>query len=532
MNSANTTTATNTGANTADTIAEKPPRFDFPTWLPPMLVKELRQGLRTRWFVFSVIGLHTMLVITFAWALVVQFFNEAASLDNMMHNFLWVFTMVTLLLVMPLRGLGAIRPEIEARNVDLLVLTQLTSWRIVLGKWISIVAQSALLLVTLLPYVVMQYFLGGAETLDDLMIFGWVYAISCALTAAVLWVSGVHRFVRVLAAIGVVALATGAFGSEFSKWLLYGLAGGQRVFSSGGSSGDDFSVVFGIALALCMLFDMAIAVVFFLLQAARQIAPPSENHSPVTRLLALAMLLPIPLLFFPQGLERNMRQLLEVQSVLALIVFMLACVLELASVELPMAVHVRRLFGWGGGGRRLLCMLFLPGWTSAAIFTLAGLGFFAVMVPAGTFPEPLSDLRFLRVLGLAWVAVVLPAALMSLFVKRGKFAVFIVYVLLQVAAGLACLAGAYFINAGGISTSAKETISDVFRILPVTGFWYELARLAGNRHATVGMFELGAQLVICAGSVSFIAWCGKPFFRAYRAGIKSVKFETTEDEAG
>lgn len=518
--------------NTTDTAAEKPPRFDFPTWLPPMLVKELRQGLRTRWFVFSVIGLHTLLVITFAWALVIQYFNADARLDNMMYNFLWAFTMITLLLLMPLRGLGALRTEIEARNVDLLVLTQLTSWRIVLGKWVSLVVQTALLLVTLLPYVVMQYFLGGTDLLDDMTALGFLYAASCGLTAAVLWVSGVHRFLRVLAALAVVVLATVTLGSELLKWLQYGLAGGHRLFSGDSMADSGLSAAFVVILALCMFFNVAMATVFFLLQAARQIAPPSENHSPATRLLALTLLLPIPLLFFLQGMEQAMRKLLEVQSVLALIVFMLACVLELATVELPMAVHVRRLFGWGGGGRRLLCMLFLPGWTSAAIFTLAGLGFFAVMVVAGTFPDPLSGLRFLRVLGLVWVAVTLPAALMSLFVKRGRLAALLVYVLLQVAAGLACLAGAYFINAGGISAHAKESVADVFRILPVTGFWYELFRLSASRHVAVDLFELGAQLVICAASVCFVAWRCGPFFRAYKAGVKSVKFETPEDEAG
>ena len=36
---------------------------DFPDWFGPMLVKELRQGLKTRGFVFSFIGLQTVLVL-------------------------------------------------------------------------------------------------------------------------------------------------------------------------------------------------------------------------------------------------------------------------------------------------------------------------------------------------------------------------------------------------------------------------------------------------------------------------------------
>ena len=71
------------------------PRFDFPTWLPPMLVKELRQGLRTRGFVFSLIGLHVVLVIAFAWALVAQIFDRSSALD-IVNGFYWTITVLLL----------------------------------------------------------------------------------------------------------------------------------------------------------------------------------------------------------------------------------------------------------------------------------------------------------------------------------------------------------------------------------------------------------------------------------------------------
>ena len=35
---------------------------DFPGWLPPMLVKELRQGLRTRGFVSTLVGFQAVKV--------------------------------------------------------------------------------------------------------------------------------------------------------------------------------------------------------------------------------------------------------------------------------------------------------------------------------------------------------------------------------------------------------------------------------------------------------------------------------------
>lgn len=276
---------------------------------------------------------------------------------------------------------------------------------------------------------------------------------------------------------------------------------------------------------LCLFYDMVIALVFFLVQAARRIAPPSENHSLVSRLLALAPLLPMPLLMLFQnaGAGEEMRNTMQLQALLALVGFMLVCVLELATTELPMAVHVRRLFGRGGDLRGLRCLLFLPGWASAAIFTLAGLGLLSVLVFAGAFPDPLAGFKFARVLGLVWVAVVFPAALMSLFVKRGGFMPVIVYGGMQVAAGLLCIAGAFIINNTGSAIGAKGLLEDVFRVLPVTGFWFELGFLGSKRHAIVDVPLLGAQIMVCAISTCFIAWRAMPFFRAFKAGVRSIK---------
>ena len=36
---------------------------DFPRWLPPMLVKELRQGLRMRGFVATLVGFQVLMLV-------------------------------------------------------------------------------------------------------------------------------------------------------------------------------------------------------------------------------------------------------------------------------------------------------------------------------------------------------------------------------------------------------------------------------------------------------------------------------------
>ncbi|MDR1009834.1 MAG: hypothetical protein LBM04_01660 [Opitutaceae bacterium] len=503
-------------------VNEKPPAFDFPTWLPPMLVKELRQGLRARGFMFSLIGLHAMLVIAFGWSLILQYLDGSAGI-GMVDGFFWALTFAMLVLVMPLRGLSGLNSEIETRNVDLLMLTQLTSWRIVWGKWTSLVTQSALLLVTLLPYGVMRYFFGGVDLLQDLAVFMWLFVTGAVATALMLWVSGLPRLLRVVLVITLVVVFNMLLGSLFRSLMRHGFASTFGGAFLGGGSGVGIPSL----VQLTWLFDMAIVLVFFLLQAVRRISPPSENHSLTTRLIAFAVFLPAPFLMFFHNASRGVKVAMEIQAVAGLVVFMLVCVLELATVELPMPVHVRRIRGRGGRGgwaRRALCLLFLPGWTGAAFFTLAGLALFAVLLLAGAFPSPEFQPKFLRVLGLAWIAVVLPSAVMSLFLKRGKTSPLIVYGLIQCTIGLLCMFGAFIADSSKLARGFRDAVEAVFHMLPVTGFWYEFDN-ATKSYQDLSAPVLFGQVVVCAFSIAFIAFCSRPFFRACKAGVKSIKPE-------
>ncbi len=72
-------------------------------------------------------------------------------------GFFWTLVALPLVLILPWTGLGAISGEHRANTLDLMFLTRLSAWRILLGKWIAIVAQAVLLLAAVLPYVVLRY---------------------------------------------------------------------------------------------------------------------------------------------------------------------------------------------------------------------------------------------------------------------------------------------------------------------------------------------------------------------------------------
>src|SRR5262245_56117203 len=187
---------------------------DFPGWLPPMLVKELRQGLRTRGFIGTLIGFQLLMLILTLIALSTQnaMTPAARTATAVLSGFFWVVVAVQLIFVTPSRALGGLQLEVDARTLDLLMLTRLTAWRVVLGKWISLLAQATLLLVAMLPYLVVRYFTYNADLVEELGRCLAMLGFCAVLTAVGLWGSGVAKLARVLMAVLLVFVMANAVG--------------------------------------------------------------------------------------------------------------------------------------------------------------------------------------------------------------------------------------------------------------------------------------------------------------------------------
>lgn len=156
---------------------------DFADGLSPLLVKELRQGLRSRMFLGVVALSQVVMVLVVLQSIAAgRFYIEA-------HAFLLGFLF---LLILPVRGLTAVAEEVKAMTLELLLLTQLSPWRIALGKWLALCVQSFLILVMLLPYMTLLYFTGSLDLVKVYQLMaiflaaGWVFtAVAVALSAAV-----------------------------------------------------------------------------------------------------------------------------------------------------------------------------------------------------------------------------------------------------------------------------------------------------------------------------------------------------------
>lgn len=145
-----------------------------------MTTKELRQSMRRGSFVIPFLLIQLLAVV----ATTIEFNSgDAVMLKSnigMLNTALlwssgpfWAVVGMVCLLVMPMGGIILMAQELEEGNHELLLLTKMNRWKVVLGKFFTLWGLCALTFVSLLPFVVVRYLLGGVE---------WWYEIVCSLT--------------------------------------------------------------------------------------------------------------------------------------------------------------------------------------------------------------------------------------------------------------------------------------------------------------------------------------------------------------
>jgi len=160
---------------------------DFSDRISPMIVKELRQGLRTKTFTSVFLGLQVILVFSL---LILSEATKSGSQHLVSVLLFSIFGLVALV-VQPFRATGTIESERKRNTLELTSLTRLSPWRIVIGKWASLCSQTFILFVSIVPYLVLRYFLGGMNLFVELLILSFILLLSCCLTALVIGLSSI-----------------------------------------------------------------------------------------------------------------------------------------------------------------------------------------------------------------------------------------------------------------------------------------------------------------------------------------------------
>ncbi len=250
-----------------------------------MLVKELRQGLRARTFVAVFLGLQLFLALVMLFATTASGVNGAG---NVVSRIIFLFFMLAVLVVQPLRGINALFGEIKSSTIDLMVLTRLSARRIVFGKWAAIVGQTLLLFVSIVPYLILRYFFGGMNLFAEMLALSSVLILSVCLTGLSVGVSA-NRAILIR---GLLPLAVAVFFlfSTFGICLDNGFEYLLREFTM---QDDEFVAVF---------FSLLIGAIYIAWTAfglgVSAIAPTAENHSTLNRVITLIVMALIGLILY------------------------------------------------------------------------------------------------------------------------------------------------------------------------------------------------------------------------------------------
>lgn len=182
-----------------------------------MTAKELRQSLRRGSFVIPFLAIHVLAVAAMAAEFKLGQTGPSSSYTGVFNvallpeagPFWWVVSVICLG-IMPLGGVILMGQELEEGNHELLLLTKLDRWRIVFGKFITLWGLCGLTFISLLPYVVVRYLVGGIEWGHEAACGGTILGGSAMLCAGAI---GASAFVRIAARIGVLVMFVASVGA-------------------------------------------------------------------------------------------------------------------------------------------------------------------------------------------------------------------------------------------------------------------------------------------------------------------------------
>ncbi len=328
-----------------------PPLADFGDWLSPMIVKELRQGLRTWVFVGAFIVLQAVLVMLLL--ISSSSGNEASS-----TILFWSLVAFILVFIMPLRGFNALAGEMKAQTLDILALTRLSGFRIALGKWAALVSQSALIAISVLPFVALRYFGGGVDLIAELRCLLLLGLLSAGVTGIAVAFSALPSIiVRTLLLLGVWWM------SLFACIGLIALTmedTGRRFFGFGPMNDMPWWAIFAVVLPLWAF------VCYFLIDlGASVIAPLAANHATRKRLISLGMFL-IALGFVLLWPDDDGRR----GAFFCLTLIWLLASFDCLTEAPTMAPSVYVPFVRRGAMGKVAASLYTPGWATGLLFFL------------------------------------------------------------------------------------------------------------------------------------------------------------------
>lgn len=382
---------------------------DFPDWLSPVVVKELRQGLRTKAFVSTFIILQVVFVLLIGIAALMYTAGDSSFNVQVVNGFFWSFVGFYLLLITPGRALTALSSEIKDDAMELVSLTRMSAWRIVCGKWISLMFQALLVLCSILPYGIIRYFFGGIDLLDDGIALFFLLLAGAFVTAVAVGISGFQLWIKIVLCIAAVATLTPSLLSFLFN-----------------SSIWSFSPMLSY---ISLVWNIGLLIVIALYVGAGAVASQADNFAFPKRSLCFFFLIPY-----------SWMRITMIQDEFVVFHIIVAAGAGIAVTVMGLCAGIediraqRKVFlptGRFGKAGPLLGLCFYPTWPSAVVFSVV-YGVLCFVISGTAIQVAGMDVDwdiwiplFLLILILLWT----PASLMAVlrWPRRGKWLVYIIF---------------------------------------------------------------------------------------------------------
>lgn len=246
--------------------------------LNPIVIKELRQGVRS-WTVTGMLLLFlTIMFIAAIGFLVTQSFdtNENMQLGGSMFSVFLAILGGASILFIPLYTGVRVSSERQENNLDLLYVSTLSPNRIILGKLLCSAYVALLFFSACMPFMAFTNLLRGVDLRTVFFSLVYLFMVVCTANMAAIFFAclPISRQFKIL-------LVLFAFFTGFG--MLSGLF--RMLFSSRmfGSMGFGFSGNFWEAAGMTVLLTLMFIGLFFVLSVAL-ISPPSANRALPVRL--------------------------------------------------------------------------------------------------------------------------------------------------------------------------------------------------------------------------------------------------------
>lgn len=246
----------------------------------PILIKEARQVLKSRQFLWT---FFLMLAAVTVWTLVGWSILNVNSPDDVGSGLLYGYLLILgfpLGIVIPFSAFRSLAGEFENGTIQLISVTTMSSWQIVLGKLGSAALQIVAYLSVLAPCIAFTYLLRGVSVAQILFALSFCVVISLAFSCAGLFFACLAR--NKLLSTGFAVLFVLALGFAYFLWIIFAWAVA--------TSEIDVAMLWlesGRFMSFGMFGLVASSGLLFLASAASQISFAADNRSTLPRAMML-----------------------------------------------------------------------------------------------------------------------------------------------------------------------------------------------------------------------------------------------------